>query len=91
MNPGGKRAIDPLERYYLGISQGGIFGGTLAALSQDIDRFALQVGGISYPIMITRSVDFPDYAKILRAWYKVKPEDTVPNAQSTLAELKAKK
>jgi peroxiredoxin Q/BCP len=26
---------------------------------------------------------------ILRAWYKVKPEDTVPNAQAALAELKA--
>ena len=66
---GGRSVIDPDEKYYLGISQGAIMGTTVAALSQDIDRFILNVGGVSYPIMILRSVDFPDYSSILRAWY----------------------
>lgn len=62
--------IDPTQRYYLGISQGAIYGLTTAAMSLDIDRFVLNVGGISYPIMIPRSVDFPDYRMILGAWYR---------------------
>jgi len=65
----GKRVFDPEERYFLGISQGSIMGTTVAGLSQDIKKFILNVGGISYPIMIIRSVDFPDYNKVIQAWY----------------------
>ena len=65
----GQTVFDPTEKYFLGISQGSIFGTTVAALSQDIDRFILNVGGMSYPIMIIRSVDFPDYNKVIQAWY----------------------
>jgi len=69
MQVNGRSVIDPAEKYYLGISQGSIMGTTTAALSQDIERFILNVGGISYPIMIIRSVDFPDYNMVLQAWY----------------------
>lgn len=72
MQVNGRSVIDPTEKYYLGISQGSIMGTTTAALSQDIDRFILNVGGISYPIMIIRSVDFPDYNMVLQAWYNDK-------------------
>ena len=65
----GEPVIDDGEPYYLGISQGGIFGGTLMALSTDIARGALLVGGISYPMMIGRSVDFHEYELIYRVWY----------------------
>lgn len=44
--------------FYSGNSQGAIIGPTIAALAPDIDRFALGVGGMSYPIMIPRSVHF---------------------------------
>ena len=73
--------IQPDNPYYLGISQGGIFGGTLMTISPDIERGALHVGAMSYAIMIDRSVDFygeiddrtndrvPGYAAIMGAWY----------------------
>ena len=65
----GKPVFDPQEKYFLGISQGSIMGTTVAALSQDMKKFILNVGGISYPIMIIRSVNFPDYNKVIQAWY----------------------
>lgn len=65
----GKTVFNPEEKYFLGISQGSIMGTTVAGLSQDIKKFILNVGGISYPIMIIRSVDFPDYNKVIQAWY----------------------
>jgi hypothetical protein len=67
-----RSVLDPDDRYYIGISQGSIMGTTVAAVSQDIERFILNVGGISYPIMIIRSVDFPDYNKVIQAWYPTK-------------------
>jgi len=48
------------EVYSLGISQGAIFGPTIAALSTDIERFVFNVGGISYPMLIRRSSNFED-------------------------------
>jgi len=72
MQIAGRSVIDPSERYYLGISQGSIMGTTVSALSTDIERFILNVGGISYPTMIIRSVDFPDYNRVIQAWYKQK-------------------
>lgn len=68
--PTATSVIDPNERYYLGISQGGIFGGTIAGISTDITRLVLQVGGISYPIMLKRSIDFGPYAALLNSWYR---------------------
>lgn len=61
--------IDDGEPYWLGISQGGIFGGTLMALTPDVNRGALLVGGMSYPLMIGRSVDFYEYEIVFRVWY----------------------
>lgn len=61
--------IDTTQRYFLGISQGSIMGLTTAAVSTDIERFVLEVGAISYPTMIPRSVNFPPYLIILRTWY----------------------
>lgn len=55
--------------YYLGISQGSIFGGVQAAINQDIERYALLVGGSNYSVMIPRSSNFPDYEQIFLPWY----------------------
>lgn len=68
----GEPLIDEGEPYYLGISQGGIMGGTLMALSQDITRGALLVGAVNYPLMIGRSINFAapgGYEAVFVPWY----------------------
>lgn len=63
--PGGTPLLDGREVYYLGGSQGGIFGNTLLALSPDVDRGGLIVGGGIYSLMLPRSVDFWPFKLIL--------------------------
>lgn len=65
----GQPLFDPSERYYYGNSQGAAFGMTVAALSTDIERFALGVGGVSYPIMLPRSVHWPSLEAVLAGFY----------------------
>ncbi len=44
--------------YYDGNSQGGIFGGTVCAVSIDVHRCALGVTGMDYSTLLPRSVDY---------------------------------
>lgn len=44
--------------YYDGNSQGGIFGGTVCAVSIDVHRCALGVNGMDYSTLLPRSVDY---------------------------------
>jgi hypothetical protein len=44
--------------YYDGNSQGGIYGGTVCAISIDVRRCALGVPGMDYPLLLPRSVDY---------------------------------
>ncbi len=53
----GHLSFDPAEHYYYGNSQGGIMGSALAGLSTDITHFAVGVAGMTYSVMIPRSVD----------------------------------
>jgi hypothetical protein len=55
--------------YYYGNSQGGIAGGALTAVEPDITRTVLYVPGMNYSTLLTRSVDFNDYAAILYPSY----------------------
>jgi hypothetical protein len=55
--------------YYYGNSQGGIAGGALTAVEPDITRTVLYVPGMNYSTLLTRSVDFGDYAAILYPSY----------------------
>jgi hypothetical protein len=55
--------------YYYGNSQGGIAGGALTAVEPDITRTVLYVPGMNYSTLLTRSVDFDDYAAILYPSY----------------------
>jgi hypothetical protein len=48
---------------YMGISQGGIMGGALTALSPDADYGVLGVPGMNYSALLRRSVDSDDYFK----------------------------
>ncbi|MBK8295059.1 MAG: hypothetical protein IPK93_09915 [Solirubrobacterales bacterium] len=48
---------------YMGISQGGIMGGALMALSPDSDHGVLGVPGMNYSTLLQRSVDSDKYFK----------------------------
>ena len=58
----GDPVIDTSAVFYDGNSQGGIFGGTVIAVSQDITRGVLGVPGMNYSLLLTRSSDFALYA-----------------------------
>ena len=54
--------IDRSGLFYDGNSQGGIYGGSLVAVSPDIRRGVLGVPGMNYSTLLRRSVDFDTYA-----------------------------
>lgn len=58
----GVPAVDPSTRYYVGGSQGGIYGATYMAITPDIERGVLVVPGAAYSLMLPRSVYWSDYA-----------------------------
>ncbi|MBK6580332.1 MAG: hypothetical protein IPG17_30055, partial [Sandaracinaceae bacterium] len=64
--------LDADPRYYYGISQGGIMGGTLAALSDTIDAYVLQVGAVNYSTLVRRSLDFVQYDVLMSFSYRRK-------------------
>jgi hypothetical protein len=67
---GGQSVIDHANGlYYYGNSQGGIAGGALTAVEPDITRTVLYVPGMNYSTLLTRSVDFADYALVLYPSY----------------------
>lgn len=61
--------IDPTRRSYYGNSQGGILGGAYLALSPDIERGVLGVGGTPYVLLLSRSADFDSFLAILTTRY----------------------
>jgi len=61
--------VDPTRRHYLGISQGGIFGGTYMAISTEVERGVLDVPGQPYNLLLNRSVDFDVYLTLLQVGY----------------------
>jgi len=61
--------LDPSERYYHGISQGGIMGGVYMALSTDVERGVLEVMGQPYTLLLHRSADFHLFFVVLRTTY----------------------
>ena len=66
----GVSALDPSNVSYYGNSQGGIAGGALTAIEPDVTRSVLYVPGMNYGgILLTRSVDFEDYAQVLYPAY----------------------
>jgi hypothetical protein len=66
----GVSALDPSSVSYYGNSQGGIAGGALTAIEPDVTRSVLYVPGMNYGgVLLTRSVDFKDYAQILYPAY----------------------
>jgi len=66
---GGNPVIDTSDVFFDGNSQGGIFGGTVMGVSQDITRGVLGVPAMNYSNLLTRSTDFATYAAILYPSY----------------------
>ena len=58
----GVPVVDGTTKYYVGGSQGGIYGATYMAITPDIERGALVVPGAAYSLMLPRSVYWSDYA-----------------------------
>jgi hypothetical protein len=65
----GKCAIDTSHLFYDGGSQGAIFGGALTAIDPDFTRSALNVAGMDYALLLTRSSDFPEFAQFFYRSY----------------------
>jgi hypothetical protein len=65
----GNPVIDRSAVFYDGNSQGGIYGGTVMAVAQDITRGVLGVPGMNYSLLLTRSTDFALYSAILYPTY----------------------
>ena len=59
----GRPLYDPTALYYVGGSQGGIFGTTYLALSPDIERGVLAVPGQAFSLMLPRSIHFDPFAQ----------------------------
>jgi len=70
----GTPVIDTSHVYYDGNSQGGIFGGTVMAVAQDITRGVLGVPAMNYSTLLTRSVDFATYSMVLYPAYPTELE-----------------
>lgn len=62
-------AYDADRVYFYGVSAGGIFGGTVAGVSTDLERFVLGVGGIGFPLMIKRSTHWSVLSAIVETNY----------------------
>ena len=54
----GESFIDTTSAYYDGNSQGGIYGGTVCAVSIDVRKCVLGVPGMDYSILLPRSSDY---------------------------------
>jgi len=65
----GQPLIDTSDVFWYGISQGGIEGGVVMALSQDATRGVLGVPAANYSTLLHRSRDFDPYFAVLRSGY----------------------
>ena len=61
---GGVPVFDNSVVYYDGNSQGGILGGALMGVIQDVTRGVLGVPGMNYSLLLRRSIDFEQYSLI---------------------------
>jgi hypothetical protein len=73
---GGTSVIDPSEVFYYGNSQGGIEGGVVMAIAQEVTRGVLGVPAANYSTLLHRSVDFDPYFLLLKLNY---PDDVYRN------------
>ncbi len=79
--------LDPTRLYYTGISQGGIYGASIVAVSPDMQRGHLGVPGNNYGYLLMRSRNFDPFFLILSGTYSERWEQlTVVSAIMQLWE-----
>ncbi len=61
--------VDREALYYYGNSQGAILGGSYVALSPDIERAVLGVGGTPFSLVLPRAVDFDTFFLTMQHTY----------------------
>jgi hypothetical protein len=66
---GAAALVDGTDLGYFGNSMGGTLGSVIAALSPDVHRFALGVGGIDFPVMMPRTTRWPQLEAFFRIGY----------------------
>jgi hypothetical protein len=69
VNGAGDSIADIEKISYYGLSQGHIFGATVAAYDPHIKRAVLGVGGSNYSMMLERSLDWPTYRTVVIGAY----------------------
>ena len=62
-----QKLVNTDEVYYMGYSLGGIYGPTIIALSPDIDRGVLWVGGSGFSSMVERSTNYDQFEIIFNS------------------------
>jgi hypothetical protein len=67
--------IDRRGVYYDGNSQGGIYGGTVCAVSVDVRRCTLGVPGMDYAVLLPRSSDYVASEPLTQGLSKFDPTD----------------
>ncbi|HEX4654461.1 MAG TPA: hypothetical protein VH274_01825, partial [Mycobacteriales bacterium] len=82
----GTSFIDTTSAYYDGNSQGGIYGGTVCAVSIDVRKCALGVPGMDYSILLPRSSDYVA-ASSLRQFDPTTFDPTDPTSAVGYSEL----
>jgi hypothetical protein len=63
----GRLTYDSARVNYVGLSMGGILGGTLAAVSPDLSRVCLNVGGAGFTHIMFRSKSFAPFHLLMNA------------------------
>ena len=71
LEPGVTITVDPELTTYFGGSQGAIFGQTYMALTEDVPRGFLAVGGNSYATLLQRSTGFNQFIELFSTTYPV--------------------
>lgn len=61
--------IDPTQLHYFGVSLGSVLGGAQVGMSPDIDRSVMQISGMSFSTILTRSSAFTSFLLLLGAKY----------------------
>jgi len=64
--------LSPTDRGYFGNSMGGTLGQTIAALSPDVHRFAIGVGGMDFTVMMPRTHEWPSLESFFRTGYPMR-------------------
>ncbi len=65
---GGPALWETQNLYFYGISQGAILGGSYLAISPDVDRAVLSVGGCAFSFMMFRARPFYAFLAVLRSY-----------------------